>query len=252
MDCRMPGFPVHHQFLELAQTHVHRVSEAIQPSHPLSSHSRDYVFSKAKHLFPFKVIPISQLPSDFLEFVLRILGISVIFIYHRFCQHLVILVSWCRFFPFLQEQGFILRKCLPALGGISDSLWERGSAWQIPGVSRTPFKLTSSRWAGAESMSHSALDHPQLFQKAQTLSRQNKKYSEPPFTGEALLCGSCWGERGFSWGTGAAAVKRQILLGLKGPFTFLRFWLTGWPWSNHSHFLTCEVRVWVGLGRCST
>ena len=36
MDCSMPGFPVHHQFLELAQTHVHRVSDAIQPSHPLS------------------------------------------------------------------------------------------------------------------------------------------------------------------------------------------------------------------------
>ena len=35
----MPGFPVHHQFPELAQTHVHRVSDAIQPSHPLSSPS---------------------------------------------------------------------------------------------------------------------------------------------------------------------------------------------------------------------
>ena len=35
----MPGFPVHHQLLELAQTHVHQVSDAIQPSHPLSSPS---------------------------------------------------------------------------------------------------------------------------------------------------------------------------------------------------------------------
>ena len=39
MDCGMPGFPVHHQLLELAQTHVHRVGDAIQPSHPLSSPS---------------------------------------------------------------------------------------------------------------------------------------------------------------------------------------------------------------------
>ena len=39
MDCSMPGFPVHHKFLELAQTHIHRVSDAIQPSHPLSSPS---------------------------------------------------------------------------------------------------------------------------------------------------------------------------------------------------------------------
>ena len=35
MHCSTPGFPVHHQLLELAQTHV-RVSDAIQPSHPLS------------------------------------------------------------------------------------------------------------------------------------------------------------------------------------------------------------------------
>ena len=39
MDCSMPGFPVHHQLLELTQTHVHRVGDAIQPSQPLSSPS---------------------------------------------------------------------------------------------------------------------------------------------------------------------------------------------------------------------
>ena len=39
MDCSMSGFPIHHQFLELAQTHVHWVGDAIQPSHLLSSPS---------------------------------------------------------------------------------------------------------------------------------------------------------------------------------------------------------------------
>jgi len=39
MNCSMPGLPVHHQLLEFTQTHVHRVSDAIQPSHPLSSPS---------------------------------------------------------------------------------------------------------------------------------------------------------------------------------------------------------------------
>ena len=34
-----PGLPVHHQLLEFTQTHVHRVGDAIQPSHPLSSYS---------------------------------------------------------------------------------------------------------------------------------------------------------------------------------------------------------------------
>ena len=36
MDCSMPGFPVHHKLLELAQTYVLQVCDAIQPSHPLS------------------------------------------------------------------------------------------------------------------------------------------------------------------------------------------------------------------------
>ena len=39
MDCSTPDLPVHHQLLELTHTHAHRVSDAIQPSHPLSSPS---------------------------------------------------------------------------------------------------------------------------------------------------------------------------------------------------------------------
>ena len=37
LDCSTTGFPVHCQLTELTQTHVHLVSDAIQPSHPLSS-----------------------------------------------------------------------------------------------------------------------------------------------------------------------------------------------------------------------
>ena len=37
MDCCTQGFPVHHQFLKLAHTHIHWVGDAIQPSHPLPS-----------------------------------------------------------------------------------------------------------------------------------------------------------------------------------------------------------------------
>ena len=39
MNCSTPGLPVHHQLPEFTQTHVHRASDAIQPSHPLSSPS---------------------------------------------------------------------------------------------------------------------------------------------------------------------------------------------------------------------
>ena len=47
MNCSTPGFPVNHQLLELTQTHVHRVGDAIQPSHPLLSPSP--TFNLAQH-----------------------------------------------------------------------------------------------------------------------------------------------------------------------------------------------------------
>ena len=47
-DCSMPGFPVHHQLPEFTQTHVHRVGDAIQLSHPLSSPS-PLVFNLFQH-----------------------------------------------------------------------------------------------------------------------------------------------------------------------------------------------------------
>ena len=54
MDCRGPGFPVHHELLELAQTHVHRVGDAIQPSHPLSSPSPP-AFNLSQHQGAFQM-----------------------------------------------------------------------------------------------------------------------------------------------------------------------------------------------------
>ena len=48
MDCSIPGFPVHHQLPELAQTHVHPVGDVIQLSHPLSSPSPP-AFSLSQH-----------------------------------------------------------------------------------------------------------------------------------------------------------------------------------------------------------
>ena len=53
MDYLMPGLPVHQQLLELAQTHVHGVSDAIQPSHPLSPPSPP-AFNLSQHQGLFK------------------------------------------------------------------------------------------------------------------------------------------------------------------------------------------------------
>ena len=49
-----PGLPVHHQLLEFTQTHVHQVSDAIQPSHPLSSPSPP-AFNLSQHQSLFQV-----------------------------------------------------------------------------------------------------------------------------------------------------------------------------------------------------
>ena len=52
VDCSMPGLPVHHQLPEFTQTHVHRVGDAIQPSHPLSSPSPPFFNLPASGSFP--------------------------------------------------------------------------------------------------------------------------------------------------------------------------------------------------------
>ena len=53
MDCSIPDFSVHHQLCKLAQTHAHRVSDAIQPSHPLLSPSTPALnLSQHQALFP--------------------------------------------------------------------------------------------------------------------------------------------------------------------------------------------------------
>ena len=59
MDCSTPGLPVHHQLPELAQSHVHRVSNAIHPSHPLSSPSPlPSIFPSIRVFFNESILPI--------------------------------------------------------------------------------------------------------------------------------------------------------------------------------------------------
>ena len=56
MDCSTSGFPVHHQLPELAQTHVHRVSDGIQSSHPLSSPYLPSIFPSIRVFFNESVL----------------------------------------------------------------------------------------------------------------------------------------------------------------------------------------------------
>ena len=70
MDCSMPGLPVHHQLPEFIQTHVHRVSDAIQPSHPLSSPSPP-AFNLSQHQGLFQWVNSSHEVAKVLEFQLQ-------------------------------------------------------------------------------------------------------------------------------------------------------------------------------------
>ena len=66
MDCSMPGFTVHHQLPELAQTQVHQVGDAIHPSHPLLSHSPP-AFTLSQHQDLFKGVSPSHQVVKVLE-----------------------------------------------------------------------------------------------------------------------------------------------------------------------------------------
>ena len=91
MNCSTPGLPVHHQLPDFTQIHIHQVSDAIQPSHPLSSpfllppiSPRIRVFSNESALhtkwpnyysFSFNIIPSKEIPGlisfrmDWLDFL---------------------------------------------------------------------------------------------------------------------------------------------------------------------------------------
>ena len=70
MDCSMPGFSVHHQLLELAQTRVHRVSDAIQPYCSLLS-SFPPAFNLSQHQGLFQWVSSSHEVAKVLEFQLQ-------------------------------------------------------------------------------------------------------------------------------------------------------------------------------------
>ena len=70
MDCSTSDFPVHHQLLEVTQTHVHQVSDAIQPSHPLFPPSPP-AFNLSQHQSLFKRVSSSHQVAKVLQFQLQ-------------------------------------------------------------------------------------------------------------------------------------------------------------------------------------
>ena len=71
MDCSTQGFPVRHQVLRPSQAHIHRVGDAIQPSHPLSSPSPP-AFNLSQHQGLFQWVSSSHQVAKVLEFCFSI------------------------------------------------------------------------------------------------------------------------------------------------------------------------------------
>ena len=96
-DCSTPGFPVYHQLLDLAQTHVHQVGDAIQPSHSLSPPSP--AFNLFQHPGLFQWVSSSHQVAKVLEFQLQSIYIYLrvdiyiyIYIYIYTCSVIYIIV----------------------------------------------------------------------------------------------------------------------------------------------------------------
>ena len=96
VDCSMPAFPVHHQLLELTQTRVHWVGDAIQSSHPLSSPSPP-AFNLSQHQALFQWVSSLHQVAKVWEFQLQHLeGLGGIYflVFSNFWKLLEVLASW--------------------------------------------------------------------------------------------------------------------------------------------------------------
>ena len=101
LDCSTPGFPVLHYFLEFAQTHVHWVSDASQPSHPLSSASPP-AFNLSQHQGLFQWV-------DFLHEAAKVLEIQHHSPSNEYSELISFRIDW---FDLLAVQG-TLKSLLP-------------------------------------------------------------------------------------------------------------------------------------------
>ena len=95
MNCSMPGLPVHHQLLEFTQTHVHWVSDAIQPSHPLSSLSPP-AFNLSQHQGLFQWVASLHQVAKYCNFS---------FIISPFSEYSVLISFRMDWFDLLSVQG---------------------------------------------------------------------------------------------------------------------------------------------------
>ena len=117
MDCSMPNLPVHHQLLELAQTHVHWVSDAIQPFYPLSfpsSPALAWLHNQKKLKFLFFIAFANHLCQSSLRLKIDSYYLKMYYSLKLIAQHLLVL-------SFSYKSTHI---CLKSSGTSSLILWK--------------------------------------------------------------------------------------------------------------------------------
>ena len=118
MDCSTPGLPVHHQLLEPDQTHVHWVSDAIQPSYPLSSLSPP-AFNLSQYQGLFQWVSSSHQVARVLEFQLQHQSFRWIF-------RTDFLYDWLVWYPWYKAG-----KLCEAAEGNPRLMWDIGFLFQL-------------------------------------------------------------------------------------------------------------------------
>ena len=112
MDCSTPGFPALHYLLEFAQVHVHWISDAIQPSHPLSSPSSP-AFRLSHHQSLFQWVGSSHQVAKVLEFQ---------FLHQSFHEYSALISFRIDWFDLLAVQG-TLKSLLQHCSSRASVLW---------------------------------------------------------------------------------------------------------------------------------
>ena len=132
MNRSMPGLPVHHQLLELTQTHLHWVGDAIQPSHPPSSPSPP-AFSHSQHQGLFQWF-------SSLHQVVKVLELQ-----HQSCQWIFrtdFLYSWLVWSPCSPRDS---QASSPAL----TVLQRAKKRWSVPGGYRVKSSIPQAQWCSS-------------------------------------------------------------------------------------------------------
>ena len=127
MDCSTPDLPVHHQLSELAQIHVHRVSDAIQPSHPLSSPSPAFDLSQHQGLFQW----VSSLHQ-----VAKVLGWEIL--WSTPCKQETRDSCWCDLFSVPKPENLESWWCDSQF-----KQWVRTKGWMSPSSAFCPIQTLS-------------------------------------------------------------------------------------------------------------